>query len=865
MDMISKALEDPAAVAVDIKTKDPILTYKNVFECPDHLPKDLFVEAIQICQVAKEKNKYNHHKGKDTRCHHDRVMGWNLRQCADCNNTDLGAARFAEEERQKMIAEDEDAQAALSHPHVDRLHGMGIRLDFLMYFSFAFNCWKMPTWQVVRDIIVPLTIATRCRFADLPWFVGSDYFGPADVFMSHCWGSTFGDLVAAACHGARSDRYVWIDIFAVRQWPGNGADLDFRGVIAQCKAFILSISTVEGLTKYFVGGSHERIAKWLATPAGVAAKKALPTFRLWCIVEIAAAIFRHLAVVVKGGCVRGKDGGNIFVYDLEGADMMMQKLMYMINVAACECAVQADYDREMKVVREMQGGNGVQHVNDTVAGVIVGAAASIQFNVLEIDSYMCGEPESLRALTINVGATEKEKFLAITVLDAACSSGRLDIVKELLQQWIGVEQTEQEDEEATEQNGISLSSVSSSSTSSSSSPFIVVNQNSYNLTQEEKVRWVQELIDESIVVWNASSGGHANVVDLLLNVNNVNVNVTIDNGATALCQASSCGHLNVVKTLMKRPAIDVNKPDKHGITPLFMASQMNRVEIVQTLLTSDDIDVNKTEQNGCTSLYSASQEGHFEIVQILLAREDIDVNIPRTDVQSTPLYIASDRGHVKIVQTLLAKDDTDANRPTTHGYTPLYVASSNGHVEIVQTLLTRDDTDVNKPKSDDGSTPLYIASGTGRIEIVKALLAHPSIDVNKAEQDGCTSLWLASQNGNVEIVQTLLGRDDIDVNVPHTCGITPLFIASQMNRVEVVRTLLAKEDIDVNKYNNQDATPLFIACIYGYVEIVRLLLSQPNINIKTNPNDGCTALGIATEQNHNEVVQLLIEAGAVMF
>ena len=73
-----------------------------------------------------------------------------------------------------------------------------------------------------------------------------------------------------------------------------------------------------------MGGSHERIAKWLATPAGVAAKKALPTFRLWCIVEIAAAIFRHLAVVVKGGCVRGKDGGNIFVYDLEGADMMMQ-------------------------------------------------------------------------------------------------------------------------------------------------------------------------------------------------------------------------------------------------------------------------------------------------------------------------------------------------------------------------------------------------------------------------------------------------------------------------------------------------------------------------------------------------------------
>ena len=41
-----------------------------------------------------------------------------------------------------------------------------------------------------------------------------DCFGPATVFMSHCWGAKFGDLIGAACHGARTDRVVWIDIFA---------------------------------------------------------------------------------------------------------------------------------------------------------------------------------------------------------------------------------------------------------------------------------------------------------------------------------------------------------------------------------------------------------------------------------------------------------------------------------------------------------------------------------------------------------------------------------------------------------------------------------------------------------------------------
>jgi hypothetical protein len=184
------------------------------------------------------------------------VESWKRSKCADCG-ADLGAARLAEEDRLAKNAEEEDAKAALSVPHVDRLHGMAVRVDFLIFFAYIFNCWEMPTWQIVRDIVVPLTMATRCRFADLPCFVGTNYFGPADVFMSHCWGSTFGDLIAAACHGARSDRYVWIDIFAVRQWPGNGADLDFRGVIGKCKALVLSMSTVEGLTK-FMGHKEDR-------------------------------------------------------------------------------------------------------------------------------------------------------------------------------------------------------------------------------------------------------------------------------------------------------------------------------------------------------------------------------------------------------------------------------------------------------------------------------------------------------------------------------------------------------------------------------------------------------------------------------
>ena len=76
------------------------------------------------------------------------------------------------------------------------------------------------------------------------------YVGRAKIFMSHCWGSKWGDLVCAAAHGARNGRFVWIDIFAVRQWPGNGADLDFRRVINLSDGIIVAVSRVDALTTF---------------------------------------------------------------------------------------------------------------------------------------------------------------------------------------------------------------------------------------------------------------------------------------------------------------------------------------------------------------------------------------------------------------------------------------------------------------------------------------------------------------------------------------------------------------------------------------------------------------------------------------
>ena len=122
---------------------------------------------------------------------------------------------IAREEAAKKAAESDDAGSVSSGAHGERLRGFGVRVDWLLAFTVAHDCWDWPTWRVQRDIIKPATAARgRCRYAELDEV--APHTGPATVFMSHCWGAAWGGLVMAACAGARCDRVVWIDLFAVR-------------------------------------------------------------------------------------------------------------------------------------------------------------------------------------------------------------------------------------------------------------------------------------------------------------------------------------------------------------------------------------------------------------------------------------------------------------------------------------------------------------------------------------------------------------------------------------------------------------------------------------------------------------------------
>ena len=85
------------------------------------------------------------------------------------------------------------------------LRACGFPVAFLLAMAEDLDLWEWKTWEVVQFLIKPLTENHgRCRGAHLPYL--RRFSRPATVFVSHCWGGLWGDLLVAAAAGAREDR-----------------------------------------------------------------------------------------------------------------------------------------------------------------------------------------------------------------------------------------------------------------------------------------------------------------------------------------------------------------------------------------------------------------------------------------------------------------------------------------------------------------------------------------------------------------------------------------------------------------------------------------------------------------------------------
>ncbi|KAI9748141.1 MAG: hypothetical protein M4579_007306, partial [Chaenotheca gracillima] len=373
----------------------------------------------------------------------------------------------------------------------------------------------------------------------------------------------------------------------------------------------------------------------------------------------------------------------------------------------------------------------------------------------------------------------------------------------------------------------------------------------------------------------ASTGGHEQIVRLLLELGADANSVDSHSDQTALQVASQWGHVQIVRLLLHHgadanaqtsqyTALEVAKNIQivrllveHGaqyttqnihITALLSASATGDEQIVRLLL---ERGAQFNTQDGLQrALRLGSTRGHEEIVRLLLKR-GAECNVQGEEY--TALWGASDGGHDQIVLFLL---DSGADVIAQNDDHPaLYIASRRGYEQIVQLLLERG-ADANAQDGD--STALWAASLGGHEQIVRLLLEHGA-DVSAQSNVGTTTaLYAASGEGHQQIVRLLLEHGaNVEAQVD---GNTALQLATANGHEQIVRLLL-EHGADLNPHIGDDYSPLCVASTLGNEQIVRTFLKH-GADINAQNSDGSTALYTASDEGHEQIVRLLLEHGA---
>ncbi|VDK77122.1 unnamed protein product, partial [Anisakis simplex] len=218
----------------------------------------------------------------------------------------------------------------------------------------------------------------------------------------------------------------------------------------------------------------------------------------------------------------------------------------------------------------------------------------------------------------------------------------------------------------------------------------------------------------------AATGGHANVVELLLNAG-ANIEAQSERTKdTALSLACSGGRKEVVDLLIKRGA---NKEHRNvsDYTPLSLAASGGYVDIIVMLLNAGaEINSRTGSKLGISPLMLAAMNGHAPATKLLLERGS-DINAHIETNRNTALTLACFQGRTEVVRLLLEYNANVEHRAKT-GLTPLMEAANGGYVDVGELLLRAGADPNTSPVPTSRDTALTIAADKGHHKFVEMLI-----------------------------------------------------------------------------------------------------------------------------------------------
>lgn len=460
----------------------------------------------------------------------------------------------------------------------------------------------MTAWTIRKNIILPETGPTRCRYVDLEKMKQSNVVGQASTYVSYSWSAPWGAMVTAVSSGADLDRRIWCDLFAVRQWPGNTADLNFRQIIPKCSSFVLCSFDTPSL--HHLPTKDIRDKNFDVIPDATKANFSL--FRLWCLVELHTALLSRVPIIIRHGRYHHSlslslpFSRSISSYIYQDHPQILSSLLPLVDLLHAQTSLESDKDRILKEVEESPG--GYEGLNTMVKCIVKGKCS---FTVSEVVLMaVCGDKDALNTILTSV-ATLLQDYLV-----QAASGGYLEIVRRILEK------------------------------------------------EREKEKLLEGRSHGMTCLMAAAYGGHVETVKYLLE-HSAQINAAMSGtGNTALSLSAINGfHETAHCLLLNSAAIDtVNSTFK---TPLMLAAEYGHTATVNYLL-SRGANINHHDITGCTPLYMAAAGGHASTMKLLLSKgaQKGSKNIAGL----TPLAIAEKNEFPDCVTLLVYEQEKSRNR-----------------------------------------------------------------------------------------------------------------------------------------------------------------------------------------------------------
>lgn len=470
-------------------------------------------------------------------------------------------------------------------------------------------------------------------------------------------GATWGDLVSAVSDGADLDRRVWVDIFAVRQWPApeeaQTLEMDFASTIKHCSSFMLVCSHLQEVCDLnaisLVSRDSERLTE--------NTRKQLAFLRIWCLAELHAATnIERMPIVMKVGSLNLDASG---LHSFVPNSTMCFHLAMLIDINKAEATVKSD---GVRILAQVEQNGGVEALNRRARGIISGSSSSA--DRADVLCAACGDIGALDSLT--------EDFISSTkALKSAAGAGFVILCETLLKH----EKTNLVlFEKCVQAVGYSTALQMACRGGHEACASLLIKEGAGANTSG---------CDDVTVLMEACHGGHEGCTSLLI-MEGADVNVTDSHGCTALMHTCVGGHKACASLLIMEGA-NVHTRDDTGKSALIGACMGGHDDCARLLITKD-VDVDAKDKNSVTALMIACTGGHFGCA-LMLVLEGADVNAQDNE-GNTALLWACRLGHHLCV-SLLIVHGVDVHAKDKNGFTAMRAACKNGHISCASLLLAR--------------------------------------------------------------------------------------------------------------------------------------------------------------------------------